>query len=90
MYEILRLRATDRSNPEQYKAYRLTVKNRLNGPYQVGRNLVVIIRVGMQFVKADRLLILPLWFPERKIGLTTSPWYCGPPGAGPDTPPGVM
>ena len=26
---------TDRSNPEQYKAYRLTVKNRLNGPYQV-------------------------------------------------------
>ena len=35
VYEILRLRATDRSNPEEYKSYRLTVKNRLNGPYKV-------------------------------------------------------
>ena len=35
MYEILRLKATDRSNAEEYKSYRLSVKNRLNGPYQV-------------------------------------------------------
>ena len=38
MYEILRLRATDRSNADQYKEYRLTVKNRLNGAFQVGTN----------------------------------------------------
>ena len=35
VYEILRLKATDRSNAEEYKAYRLSVKNRMNGPYQV-------------------------------------------------------
>ncbi|XP_065883019.1 histone acetyltransferase type B catalytic subunit-like isoform X2 [Dysidea avara] len=34
VYEILRLRATDRNNTEQYKNYRLTVKNRLNAPFQ--------------------------------------------------------
>ena len=34
VYEILRLRCTDRSNTEQYTRYRLAVKNRLNGPYQ--------------------------------------------------------
>jgi len=34
VYEILRLRATDRSNTEQYTHYRLAIKNRLNGPYQ--------------------------------------------------------
>ena len=38
MYEILRLKATDRSNTDQYKEYRLTVKNRLNGAFQVGTN----------------------------------------------------
>ena len=38
MYEILRLRATDRNNTDQYKEYRLTVKNRLNGAFQVGTN----------------------------------------------------
>lgn len=35
VYEILRLKATDRSNQEAYKTYRLMVKNRLNGPHQV-------------------------------------------------------
>ena len=38
MYEILPLRATDRNNTDQYKEYRLTVKNRLNGAFQVGTN----------------------------------------------------
>lgn len=35
VYEILRLRATDRSDPQQYRSYRLAVKNRLNAPHQV-------------------------------------------------------
>ena len=34
MYEILRLRATDPANPEEYKAYRLDVKKRLNRAFQ--------------------------------------------------------
>jgi hypothetical protein len=35
VYEILRLRVTDVHNSEQYRRYRLDVKNRLNIPYQV-------------------------------------------------------
>ena len=35
VYEILRLQATDKSNAEQYKEYRLMVKNKLNSSYQV-------------------------------------------------------
>lgn len=34
VYEILRLKATDRSDVEEYRAYRLLVKNRLNAPHQ--------------------------------------------------------
>ena len=34
IYEILRLKATDHSNSQQYKAYRLDVKRRLNIPFQ--------------------------------------------------------
>ncbi|XP_062589118.1 histone acetyltransferase type B catalytic subunit-like [Saccostrea cucullata] len=34
VYEILRLKATDTSNKEQYKAYRLDMKRRLNAPFQ--------------------------------------------------------
>ena len=33
-YEILRLRATDLSNGEEYRNYRLEVKRRLNIPFQ--------------------------------------------------------
>ncbi|KAK6971227.1 histone acetyltransferase type B catalytic subunit, partial [Biomphalaria glabrata] len=33
MYEILRLKATDRGNKEHYRAYRLDVKRRLNIPF---------------------------------------------------------
>ncbi|MEQ2185522.1 hypothetical protein GOODEAATRI_019051, partial [Goodea atripinnis] len=35
VYEILRLRATDMSDEEKAKAYRLEVKKRLFGPYRV-------------------------------------------------------
>ena len=44
MYEILRLQATNRSDSEQYRQYRLAVKNRVNGPYQVTslHSLVVV------------------------------------------------
>ncbi|XP_020896532.1 histone acetyltransferase type B catalytic subunit [Exaiptasia diaphana] len=34
VYEILRLKATDRSNAKEYKEYRLDVKKRLNTSYQ--------------------------------------------------------
>ena len=34
IYELLRLRATDISNAEEYKKYRLEVKRRLNIPFQ--------------------------------------------------------
>lgn len=34
VYEILRLRVTDLSNAEEYKSFRLGVKNRLNVPFQ--------------------------------------------------------
>ncbi|KAK3740427.1 hypothetical protein QZH41_012018 [Actinostola sp. cb2023] len=34
VYEILRLKATDRSDPKEYKEYRLDVKRRLNTSYQ--------------------------------------------------------
>ena len=42
VYEILRLRVTDLSNAEEYKSFRLGVKNRLNVPFQVcaGSSLV--------------------------------------------------
>lgn len=35
VYEILRLRATDMSDEEKARAYRLEVKKRLFGPYRV-------------------------------------------------------
>lgn len=35
MYEILRLRTTDRKDKEDYTHYRLDVKKRLNTPFQV-------------------------------------------------------
>ena len=34
VYEILRLKCTDTNNTNEYKEYRLAVKNRLNAPYQ--------------------------------------------------------
>lgn len=38
MYEILRLRATNVANVEEYRAYRLDVKNRLNIPFKRKQN----------------------------------------------------
>lgn len=35
MYEILRLKATNRRDDEEYRQYRLDVKKRLNTPFQV-------------------------------------------------------
>lgn len=34
VYEILRLKFIDRNNEEEYRSYRLDIKNRLNAPYQ--------------------------------------------------------
>ena len=44
MYEIVRLYFTDRTNPEQYRDYRLLVKSRLNGPYKVRKVISLIPR----------------------------------------------
>ncbi|RWS08737.1 histone acetyltransferase type B catalytic subunit-like protein [Dinothrombium tinctorium] len=33
IYEILKLRMVDKSNPEEYRNYRLEIKNRLNAPF---------------------------------------------------------
>ena len=41
IYEILRLRATDISNAEEYKQYRLEVKRRLNRPFQKEKKSMV-------------------------------------------------
>lgn len=38
VYEILRLRATNVANAEEYRAYRLDVKNRLNIPFKRKQN----------------------------------------------------
>lgn len=35
IYEILRLKETNINDPEQYREYRLAVKQRLNWPYKV-------------------------------------------------------
>ena len=50
MYEILRLQVTNRSDKEQYQVYRLAVKNRLNGPYQV--RLDVLIDITVSFINS--------------------------------------
>lgn len=34
VYEILRLKSIDRNNSDEYRSYRLDIKNRLNAPYQ--------------------------------------------------------
>ena len=41
VYEILRLCVTDLGNAEEYRAYRLEVKNRLNIPFQVFNFLTI-------------------------------------------------
>ena len=38
VYEILRLKATDLSDADDYQSYRLLVKNRLNIPYKKEQN----------------------------------------------------
>lgn len=38
VYEILRLRATDLSNEQEYREYRLDIKRRLNIPYKREQN----------------------------------------------------
>lgn len=43
VYEILRLRATDMSDEEQAREYRLEVKKRLFGPYRVRQIRLVYI-----------------------------------------------
>jgi histone acetyltransferase 1 len=35
IYEILRLRATNVNNPEEFTKYRLDIKRRLNAPFAV-------------------------------------------------------
>ncbi len=46
VYEILRLKATKRSVKDEYKAYRVDVKRRLNIPFQVSFHLFPIVLVS--------------------------------------------
>ncbi len=57
MYEILRLQATDKSDKEQYKAYRFVVKNRLNGPYRV-REVNIMEYVFVEYIVVQPILAL--------------------------------
>ncbi|XP_033732888.1 histone acetyltransferase type B catalytic subunit-like [Pecten maximus] len=47
IYEILRLKATDTSDQEMYRAYRLDIKRRLNAPFQ---------KKGRDFDKLEKVL----------------------------------
>ncbi|XP_069120365.1 histone acetyltransferase type B catalytic subunit-like isoform X1 [Argopecten irradians] len=47
IYEILRLKATDTSNKDMYRAYRLDIKRRLNAPFQ---------KKGRDFDKLEKVL----------------------------------
>ncbi|OWF35869.1 histone acetyltransferase type B catalytic subunit-like [Mizuhopecten yessoensis] len=47
IYEILRLKATDTSDKEMYRAYRLDIKRRLNAPFQ---------KKGRDFDKLEKVL----------------------------------
>ena len=68
MYEILRLRVTDLSNAEEYKAYRLEVKNRLNIPFQVCKIMYKFwmlsheLRKLPSYLLSSQFLSLPLFF----------------------------
>ncbi|CAH2305754.1 histone acetyltransferase type B catalytic subunit [Pelobates cultripes] len=48
VYEILRLRATDLSDPEKAKAYRLDIKKRLVGPYKKNQRELAKMRRCLQ------------------------------------------
>lgn len=39
LYEIMLLRKVNKADEEQYRKYRIQVKNRLNAPFQVSFNL---------------------------------------------------
>ena len=56
VYEILRFRCTDKSNAEEYKAFRLDVKQRLNAPLQ---------KQIMDYNKIEKLKK----FPEQELAL---------------------
>lgn len=43
------MKATDKSNSEEYKNYRLSVKNRLNAPFQVANSLTHTLGINILF-----------------------------------------
>ena len=90
MYEILRLKATDRSNAEQYRDYRLMVKNRLNAPQQVCKRLNTASTIWPLRCTLLTLHTLFLLLPSEgtaRLGQAAS--GDGPGRVGSDTPPNV-
>lgn len=66
MYEILRLRATNVANEEEYRAYRLDVKGRLNIPYKRKENEEKKLERALMYVDKRANPLPPL---EQRIQL---------------------
>ncbi|XP_031552908.1 histone acetyltransferase type B catalytic subunit-like [Actinia tenebrosa] len=66
VYEILRLKATDRSNAEEYQNYRLDVKRRLNAPYQKEKADADKLKKVLSAEEMSATLLLPSPSEQRK------------------------
>ncbi|XP_076666811.1 histone acetyltransferase 1 [Andrena cerasifolii] len=59
VYEILRLRATDVTNEQEYREYRLNVKRRLNIPYRREQNDIKKLECALRNVDKRANITLP-------------------------------
>ncbi|XP_043255255.1 histone acetyltransferase type B catalytic subunit isoform X2 [Colletes gigas] len=59
IYEILRLRATDLGNEQEYREYRLDVKRRLNIPYRREQNDLKKLECALQNIDKRSNITLP-------------------------------
>ncbi|XP_053984696.1 histone acetyltransferase type B catalytic subunit isoform X1 [Hylaeus volcanicus] len=59
VYEILRLRATDLTNEQEYREYRLDVKRRLNIPYRREQNDLRKLECALQNIDKRSNITLP-------------------------------
>ncbi|CAK9809279.1 Histone acetyltransferase type B catalytic subunit [Anthophora plagiata] len=60
VYEILRLRATDLTNEQEYREYRLDVKRRLNIPYRREQNDLRKLECALKNIDKRASITLPL------------------------------
>ncbi|XP_003395429.2 histone acetyltransferase type B catalytic subunit [Bombus terrestris] len=59
VYEILRLRATDLANEQEYRRYRLDIKRRLNIPYRREQNDLVKLECALKNIDKRMNITLP-------------------------------